>query len=67
MIAFKDFPSYVMGRPSGLDKAVIDASEWLKRKGIKPLNVETLISSGGTMSVGAPDGGLRVWYEVTEQ
>ena len=66
MIAFRDFSSHAFGRPEGIDRAMVDANEWLLRTGVKPLNIETLRNfSGGAMAnLTSSDIGLRVWYVV---
>jgi len=66
MIAFRDFSSSEFGRPEGLDRALVEANEWLQRTGVKPLNIETLtrMQGGGMASLTMSDIGLRVWYEV---
>lgn len=66
MIAFRDFSSAQYGRPEGIDRALIEANEWLQRTGIKPLNIETLgkLTGGGTASISSSDIGLRVWYVI---
>lgn len=66
MIAFRDFSSNEFGRPEGLDRALVEANEWLLRTGVKPLNIETLtrIAGGGMASLHSSDIGLRVWYQV---
>jgi hypothetical protein len=66
MIAFRDFSSAEYGRPEGIDRALVEANEWLKRYGIKPLNIETLtkVSGGAAANLSSSDIGLRVWYVV---
>ncbi|MEW6761130.1 MAG: hypothetical protein AB1437_09920 [Pseudomonadota bacterium] len=66
MIAFRDFSSVQFGRPEGIDRALVEANEWLQRTGIKPLNIETLtkLSGGGTGNLASSDIGLRVWYVI---
>ena len=66
MIAFRDFSSAQFGRPEGIDRALVEANEWLLRTGVKPLNIETLtkLSGGGTGHLASSDIGLRVWYVV---
>jgi len=66
MIAFRDFSSARFGRPEGIDRALVEANEWLLRTGVKPLNIETLthFSGGGMANLVSSDVGLRVWYEV---
>jgi len=66
MIAFRDFSSVQFGRPEGIDRALVEANEWLLRTGVEPLNIETLakLSGGGTGNLGSSDAGLRIWYVV---
>jgi hypothetical protein len=66
MIAFRDFSSVQYGRPEGIDRALVEANEWLLRTGVKPLNIETLksISGMGAMNLTSSDIGLRIWYVV---
>lgn len=66
MIAFRDFSSSEFGRPEGIDRALVEANDWLQRTGIRPLTVETLtrLQGGGMASLTTSDIGLRVWYEV---
>ncbi|WP_313176774.1 hypothetical protein [Massilia sp.] len=66
MIAFRDFSSARYGRPEGIDRALVEANEWLLHTGVKPLNIETLshFSGGGTANLTSSDVGLRVWYLV---
>jgi hypothetical protein len=58
------FSSAEYGRPEGIDRALMDANEWLQRTGIKPLNIETLtkVSGGGLATFSTSDNGVRVWY-----
>jgi len=67
MIAFRDFSSVRFGRPEGIDRALVEANEWLLRTGVKPLNIETLshFNGGGMANLTSSDTGLRVWYLVT--
>jgi len=67
MIAFRDFSSVRFGRPEGIDRALVEANEWLLRTGVKPLNIETLshFSGGGMANLTSSDVGLRVWYLVS--
>lgn len=69
MIAFRDFSSVQFGRPEGLDRALVEANEWLQRTGVKPLNIETLtkLAGGGTGNLASSDIGLRIWYVVGAQ
>lgn len=64
MIAFRDFSATDFGRPEGIDRALVEANEWLIRTGVHPLNIETLRNIGGVMSVSSADIGVRVWYIV---
>ena len=64
MIAFRDFSSSDFGRPEGIDRALVEANEWLVRTGVNPLNIETLRNISGVMSVSSADIGVRVWYVV---
>lgn len=66
MIAFRDFSFSQFGRPEGIDRALVEANEWLQRSGIRPLNIETLknVTGGGMANLVYSDVGLRVWYEV---
>ena len=66
MIAFRDFSSAEHGRPEGIDRALVEANEWLQRTGINPLNIETLtkVTGGGLANISSSDIGLRVWYVV---
>jgi hypothetical protein len=66
MIAFRDFSFSQFGRPDGLDRALVEANEWLQRTGVKPLNIETLREQhgGGTANIHTFDAGLRIWYVV---
>lgn len=66
VITFRDFSSHAFGRPEGIDRALVEANEWLQRTGIKPLNVETLtnVSGGAMASMTSSDRGLRIWYLV---
>jgi hypothetical protein len=69
VIAFRDFASHAFGRPEGIDRALVEANQWLQRTGIKPLNVETLtnVSGGGMASLTSSDIGVRVWYLVSAE
>ena len=69
MIAFRDFSSVQYGRPEGLDRALVEANEWLLRTGVEPLNIETLKSpfSMTSMHAASSDIGLRIWYLVPTQ
>lgn len=69
MIAFRDFSSVQFGRPEGIDRALVEANEWLQRTGVKPLNIETLtkLAGGGTGNLASSDIGLRIWYVVGAQ
>ena len=64
MIAFRDFSFSQFGRPEGVDRALVEANEWLQRTGIQPLNIETLknVTGGGLANLVFSDVGLRVWY-----
>ena len=64
MIAFRDFLSVEYGRPEGIDRALVEANEWLQGTGTKPLNIETLtkVTGGGLAKSSSSDIGLRVWY-----
>jgi hypothetical protein len=64
MIAFRDFSSGEYGRPEGIDRALVEANEWLLRTGVKPLNIETLrkVSGGAMANLTSSDIGLRIWY-----
>ncbi len=66
MIAFRDFSSVQFGRPEGIDRALVEANEWLQRTGVKPLNIETLtkLAGGGTCNLASSDIGLRIWYVI---
>lgn len=66
MIAFRDFSSAEYGRPEGIDRALIEANEWLLRSGVKPLNIETLtrVTGGGLANFTSSDIGVRIWYVV---
>ncbi|MBY0243110.1 MAG: hypothetical protein K2X55_27770 [Burkholderiaceae bacterium] len=64
MIAFRDFLPRQSGQHAGIDRALVEANEWLTSTGIKPLNIETLRSVSGTMTISSSDVGLRVWYLV---
>jgi len=64
MIAFRDFSPRQSGQPIGIDRALVEANEWLARTGIKPSNIETLKNVSGTMTISSSDVGLRVWYSV---
>ena len=62
MIAFKDFSSAEYWRPEGIDRALVEAHEWMLRTGIQPLNIETLqkVTGGGLADVISSDIGLHV-------
>jgi hypothetical protein len=66
MIAFRDFSSAEYGRPEGIDRALVEANEWLQRTGTRPLNIETLtkVTGGGLANFSSSDIGLRVWYVI---
>jgi hypothetical protein len=66
MIALRDFSSAEYGRPEGIDRALVEANEWLQRTGIKPLNIETLTKAtgGAITSFSSSDVGLRIWYVI---
>ena len=66
MIAFRDFSSTEYGRPEGIDRALIEANEWLLRTGTKPLNIETLTKTtgAGLANFSSANIGLRVWYVI---
>ncbi len=66
MIAFRDFSANEFGRPEGIDRALVQANEWMLRTGVKPLNIETLrsVTGGGMANLIFADAGLRVWYTV---
>ena len=66
MIAFRDFSSPDYGRPEGIDRALVEANEWIIRTGVKPLNIETLtkVTGGGMANLTSSDIGLRVWYVI---
>jgi hypothetical protein len=69
VIAFRDFASHAFGRPEGIDRALVEANQWLQRTGIQPLNVETLanVSGGGMANLTSSDIGVRVWYLVSAE
>jgi len=69
MIAFRDFSSAEYGRPEGIDRALVEANEWIMRSGVRPLNIETLtkMSGGGMAGLTSSDIGLRVWYLVATE
>lgn len=69
MIAFRDFSSDEYGRPEGIDRALVEANEWMNRTGIKPLNIETLrkVTGGGVAKLTSSDIGLRVWYVISSE
>ena len=69
MIAFRDFSSHAFGRPEGIDRALVEANEWLLRTGVKPLNIETRtnLNGGGLANMTSSDIGLRVWYLVSAE
>ncbi|MYN44711.1 hypothetical protein GTP23_06435 [Pseudoduganella sp. FT93W] len=66
MIAFRDFRSNTPGSPlsDGIDRAMVSANEWLKETGVQPLNIETLVETRGSLSVGRVERGLRIWYVI---
>ena len=64
MIAFRDFSPRQSGHPAGIDRALLEANEWLIRTGIAPLNIETLRNVSGTITISSADVGLRVWFLV---
>lgn len=66
MIAFRDFSAIEFGRPEGIDRALVEANEWLLHNRIKPLNIETLrkASGGGLAQITYSDVGLRIWYAI---
>ncbi|TFW30504.1 hypothetical protein [Massilia horti] len=66
MIAFRDFSSAEYGRPEGIDRALVEANEWMLSAGIKPLNIETLtkVTGGGFANLRSSDIGLRIWYVI---
>jgi len=64
MIAFRDFSPRQSGQLVGIDRALVEANEWLKRTGTSPLSIETLKNVSGTMAISSSDTGLRVWYLV---
>jgi hypothetical protein len=66
MIAFRDFSSAEYGRPEGIDRALVEANEWLLRTGIKPLNIETLakVTGSGIANLSSSNIGLRIWYVI---
>lgn len=66
MIAFRDFSCSEYGRPEGIDRALVEANEWLQRTRINPLNIETLakITGGGLAHFSSSDIGVRVWYII---
>lgn len=66
MIAFKDFRSATTGSPlsDGIDRSLVLANEWLLKTGVRPVNIETITETRGSMAVSQVERGLRVWYEV---
>lgn len=66
MIAFKDFRSSTSGSPlsDGIDRSLVLANEWLQKTGVRPVNIETITETRGTMAITQVERGLRVWYEV---
>lgn len=67
MIAFKDFRSNTPGSwlSDGIDRALVHANEWLIETGTRPLNVETIVETRGSISVSRVERGLRIWYEIS--
>ena len=64
MIAFREFLPRQSGQLVGIDRALVEANEWLIRTGTKPLNIETLKNVSGKMAISSSDVGIRVWYLV---
>ena len=66
MIAFKDFRSSTSGSPlsDGIDRSLVLANEWLQKTGVRPVNIETITETRGSMTITLVERGLRVWYEV---
>jgi len=58
MFAFKDFEH--RGR---LRDAVQEANAWVKDKGVRVINVETLSYGGTGSECSTSEMGIRVWYE----
>lgn len=59
MIAFKDFRSSTSGSPlsDGMDRSLVLANEWLAKNGVRPVSIETLTETRGTVSISQVERG----------